>query len=596
MAIWGDPVDLIGGELDDFELLGRGGTATVYRAVDRSLGRHVAVKVLRGDAHPAGAGRVPEARAQAAVSWHANVLSLYGTGHLLDGSPCLVLEYAPGGSLQDRVASSGPLPAEEVMSIGAQLADALAAAHDAGLVHCDVKPSNVLFAADGSVRLSDFGIARSSDAETATLDQLAGSLAYVPPELLDGARPKPSNDVYSLAATLWFALAGRPPFGADDQPAAAVLARVRDEHMSFARLSELLPGANVEILDRALSKDPVERPSADQLAATLRHGTTAPGARPAGAPGDPVRSRHRVAVGAALLLVVALVASVMVVGQWSRASEDEARPVDLCRTFRQVLTQRLDLFNDISADLEQSGSPVDVVERLLVTYPVEFGALVGPFLADVATLNPRVEQVTGAQLAQMTRADVLRGLSGGREFLYDGESGVSDATALTGELREPAEAFSSANAFASRRCPAVRTDLAAGKARMYSAIYSSLSNPVFMRDFFSDPRSYDLLDTSNVLLMLAVARNFFEGLLGDQWPWFFDMLTRTPETRTAVARLYPDFILAGAAHTPSLQEVIGAEPWRADLAAGLAQMGPSQRAGVRQLYGAELMAAGIELP
>ena len=256
----------LGEGLELLELLGRGGSGAVYRARDTVLGRTVAVKVLRGVFGADPAELLTEARVQSSVGSHSNVLTVLGHGFTEDGWQYLVLEDAAGGSLRERVTSDGPLSVGETLRFCDELVDALSFAHAAGVVHCDVKPSNVLFSEDGSVRLADFGTALSST--TQTLEFLEGSLVFAPPELLEGRRPTGANDIYGMAVTAWFALAGAVPFGGLDQPAAAVIARIHSEELTFDGLS--LPTALRVLFERCVAKDPAARPHISVLSAALR--------------------------------------------------------------------------------------------------------------------------------------------------------------------------------------------------------------------------------------------------------------------------------------------------------------------------------------
>ncbi len=143
------------------------------------------------------------------------------------GSPCLIMEYVPSRSLQQVVDANGPLPPAEVARIGTQVAAALAAAHRAGIVHRDVKPGNVLMADDGSAKITDFGISHAFDDSTLTsTGMVTGTPAYLAPEVARGAASDFASDVYSLGATLYMAVEGRPPVGAGETNPIAVLHRV----------------------------------------------------------------------------------------------------------------------------------------------------------------------------------------------------------------------------------------------------------------------------------------------------------------------------------------------------------------------------------
>ena len=583
MTTW--DVDVVGGDLTDLEFIARGGSAAVYRATQRTLGRSVAVKIFDGaalDPHRAAA----EARAQAAMSWHGNVITLYGVRSMPDGVPALVMEYAPGGSLRDRISSNGPSAPAEWMRIGGQVASALVAAHAAGVVHRDVKPSNVLFAADGSARLADFGIAGTL---TATLDGVEGSVAYAPPELLDGDRPTAANDVYSLVVTLLVAATGREPFGADELPPAAVMARIQSERLRFsAQVSGLAP-ALAAALDAGLDPDPRRRPSAAELAAAL-----APELEPVTTRSDPVRrsaGRRRLPVIGGVALLVALMGTVLVVG--NRSASEAAAP-DLCGEYRVFVRSRERLFADVSTALEGSASPVAVVDQLLVDYPRDWSRLVQPYLRTVGRVSGTGPAITDSQLRLLASASVLRSLGGGKQYLFDGESGEFDPLAVPGELREPSRVFSDATSLGAERCPGVVGDLTAGKARMHSAIYANLAAPEFMDGFFADPRSLDVLDESIILLMVRMARPFFEGLLSNHWDWFIGFLQAKPDVRSALSLEYPDMVLTAGAARPDLMDPLVDAAWRSDLNAGLARLGPAARAGIVDRFRPDINRWGLD--
>lgn len=226
------------------DVIGAGGMATVWRARDRALDRTVALK----RPHPAPPGSDVhtrfdrEARTAAAVS-HPNLIAVYDVGHD-DVGPYLVMEYVDGPSLADRRGA-----ATDAALIGSQVAAGLAALHAAGIVHRDVKPGNVLLAADGA-KLTDFGIARHTDATTLTQPGLVHATpAYAAPEVLAGAEPSPAADVYSTAVVV-----------------AELLTGGRSEGDPLAGL----PTGWREVLGPALERDPARRPSATALSAALR--------------------------------------------------------------------------------------------------------------------------------------------------------------------------------------------------------------------------------------------------------------------------------------------------------------------------------------
>ncbi|MGH3002433.1 MAG: serine/threonine-protein kinase, partial [Gaiellaceae bacterium] len=191
------------------EPLGRGAMSSVWLAEDTELGRQVAVKMLAPTADRTRFER--EARAAAALS-DPHVCSLYDYGEAA-GKPFMVLEYLPGGSLEDRLSQGRPLPDADTERIAAELAGGLAHAHVRGLVHRDLKPANVLFDAEGRAKIADFGIARMGDAGTLTeAGTVLGTASTISPEQAAGLAAGPASDVYSFGVILFRMLTGRLPF------------------------------------------------------------------------------------------------------------------------------------------------------------------------------------------------------------------------------------------------------------------------------------------------------------------------------------------------------------------------------------------------
>jgi serine/threonine-protein kinase len=194
--------------------IAEGGSATVYLVRDLQDDALRALKVLK----PRMAARADlrkrvqaEARIMAGLE-HPNILGVYQWG--IDGiSPYILMEYAPGGSLAGWVARHGAMHARVATAAALEMCAALTVAHDAGVIHRDLKPDNVLIAADGSTRLADFGIARLADGDGLTkTDMTMGTVGYMAPEQFEDPRTvDPRSDVYSVAATLWFMVCGRVP-------------------------------------------------------------------------------------------------------------------------------------------------------------------------------------------------------------------------------------------------------------------------------------------------------------------------------------------------------------------------------------------------
>jgi serine/threonine protein kinase len=218
----GPQVDVLTGAavgLDQFgELveIGSGGDGVVYRTHQPELHRDVAVKVIRATVLDDGAvARFERERAAMGVlSSHPSIVTVHDAGFTGQGQPYLVMEHMAGGTLAEQVAAEGPLPWRRVLDVGIRLAEALAAAHAAGVLHRDVKPQNILVSAFGDVKLGDFGVSGlvESEAVTVQFGRLPGTLEHVAPEVLAGDRASVASDIYSLASTLYALLTGTPAF------------------------------------------------------------------------------------------------------------------------------------------------------------------------------------------------------------------------------------------------------------------------------------------------------------------------------------------------------------------------------------------------
>jgi serine/threonine-protein kinase len=246
---------------DRYELTRRiagGGMGEVWAARDVVLGREVAVKLLRRE-YADDAGFVErfrnEARHAASLS-HPGIASVYDYGEI-DGSAYLVMELVPGEPLSAILAQRGPLPADEAVPLLQQAAQALQAAHVAGLVHRDVKPGNLLVTPDAQVKITDFGIARAGGQAALTrTGEVMGTAQYLAPEQAMGRAATSASDVYGLGVVGYEMLAGHRPFDADN-PVAVAMSQVND---TPPPLPSTVPSAVASVVLQALAKDPDERP------------------------------------------------------------------------------------------------------------------------------------------------------------------------------------------------------------------------------------------------------------------------------------------------------------------------------------------------
>jgi eukaryotic-like serine/threonine-protein kinase len=252
--------------------LGSGGMGEVFLARDRVLGRDVALKVLRtqfaGDSEFAERFK-REARSAASLS-HPNIVQVYDRGDTEDGSSYIAMEYVPGGTLKEKIVGDGPLGAREAAALGAQVAEALEAAHERGMVHRDIKPQNVLLTDRGDAKVADFGIARAGSSVTISrTGSVMGTAGYMSPEQALGEPATPKSDLYSLGIVLFEALTGELPFTADN-PIAVSMKHVNEPVRPPREIDPTIPEGMNALITRLMAKNPEDRyASAAELADDL---------------------------------------------------------------------------------------------------------------------------------------------------------------------------------------------------------------------------------------------------------------------------------------------------------------------------------------
>lgn len=240
--------------------LGSGGMAVVYLAEDLVLGRHVAVKVLN-DSLSNDESFVDrfrrEARAAASLS-HPNVVNIYDVGQD-ERVHYIVMEYIEGTTLKERIRQEGALPLKDIVSFGEQIADALHHAHENGIVHRDVKSHNIMIGPRGRVKVTDFGIARATSAQTIThTGSVMGSVHYFSPEQARGGVIGEKSDIYSLGVVLYEMATGTLPFSGDS-PIAIALKHLQEEPVDPIKKRAAIPQSLDNCIRRAMAKDPLHR-------------------------------------------------------------------------------------------------------------------------------------------------------------------------------------------------------------------------------------------------------------------------------------------------------------------------------------------------
>ncbi len=310
--------------------VGQGAGGAVWRAKDQRLGRIVAIKQLFhdsvGDASASSRTRaraIREARVAARLR-HPHAIVVYDVLEH-DSTPCLVMEYLPSRTLTDLIEQYGALEPDFVGQVGGQLASALAAAHDEGILHRDISPNNVLITEDGAARIADFGVAHAQGEGLMTGRGLVvGTPAYLAPEIADGAIADFSSDVFALGATLYAALEKHPPFGTDENQL-ALLKRVAHGDITPPRST----GPVTDTVLRLLHRNPVARPTMAEAERMLTEPDTHRPAAPEPADGHPAaetasestlpvpagKSRSRIVVAVLLLTAFAGATAIWLVGQ-----------------------------------------------------------------------------------------------------------------------------------------------------------------------------------------------------------------------------------------------------------------------------------------
>ena len=243
------------------EPLGSGGTAEVFLARDEVLERDVALKILK-EQYADNVNFVErfrrEARSAASLN-HPHIIVVYDWGRSVDGTYCMAMEYASGGTLKDHILEDGPLPPRKAAKVASHIAEGLGFAHERGVIHRDVKPQNVLLSEAGDAKVADFGIAQAASATTTSRSNLIlGTAGYMSPEQAEGGRVGPASDLYSLGVVLYEMLTGELPYKADS-PLAAAVRHFAEPPRSPREANPEVP----EVLDvltlRLLAKDPTDR-------------------------------------------------------------------------------------------------------------------------------------------------------------------------------------------------------------------------------------------------------------------------------------------------------------------------------------------------
>ena len=261
---------VLGGRYELEEKIGSGGMAEVYKAHDRLLARPVAIKILHAE-YRSDMEFIErfhrEAKSAARLS-HPNIVSIYDVG-VAGNDHYIVMEYVQGDTLKKKMLDEGPLDLLTATLIAKDIAGGLTHAHANNIVHCDIKPHNILMTEDGHAKITDFGIARAVTESTLTYGgSVVGSVHYFSPEQARGGAITPKSDVYSLGIVLYEMLTNHLPFTGDN-PVAIAMKHIEEEPISPSRYRPQIPPMLEAIICRAMSKSPEIRPSSFELVQEL---------------------------------------------------------------------------------------------------------------------------------------------------------------------------------------------------------------------------------------------------------------------------------------------------------------------------------------
>ena len=253
------------------ERIGTGGMADVYKAVDETLGRTVAVKVMhaRFADDPDFVARFRHEASAAANLSHPSIVNIYDYG-IESGTYYIVMELVRGTDLKAVVRERGALDPIKVAEYGSQVCSALTVAHGYGIIHRDIKPQNIVLTPDGVIKVMDFGIARAVDSDSTQTGSVLGTAQYVSPEQAQGRKLGPESDLYSLGVVLYELSTGKLPFGGDT-PVSVALKHVNDEPPAPRAINPNIPPALEAVIIQAMQKDPMRRyRSAEDMRADLQ--------------------------------------------------------------------------------------------------------------------------------------------------------------------------------------------------------------------------------------------------------------------------------------------------------------------------------------
>lgn len=516
-------------DFDRVRVIAHSGAATVLAAVQRSTGRLVAVKAVRSSIWLDDPASSPEVAAHAEMSWHPHVATLFDAGRTSSGLLWLSMEHA-ATTLQARLERK-PVPPAELLRIAEELTGAVAAMHARGIVHSDLKPSNILLAQDGGVRVSDFGIAQRLNLTPPTLDPAMGTIQYAAPEVLDGARSTTSSDVWGIGATLWAAAHGRPPFGSDHRSLGTAMGAALGGFPAWDPPSEFAgPEADrlAEIVSLCTRPEPTERPTAAELAGLVARPIHQRRPLQHPPPPDPVFRRAR------LWGSIALVAIVTTAGAAFALRDDGRGPTGLinystpefCDAVAQADKAIGATLNKATRTLIDGGYTAKAMRSALGGLPSGVAMATEPWRRMIARepeFSDIAGQLTETSIRDLIVAEAATYLATGR-FIGAGTA-TSDELTLRGlppGIAATAAALGEVSARARTSCGSEGVSWRDAQIGLVDAVAVSLKGPDSR--FFADPvAAAKALDADLLVTVVTVQRGYFVRLVLDHPEWLIEV-------------------------------------------------------------------------
>lgn len=548
--------------------------ALLYRATQVATTRTVLVKLLIGERAAPGSPPPAEVTALAALTGHTNIVDLLDAGTTSDGVPFIITEWVGAGTLAD-LSRSPDRQVDRLVTVISDVAAALDAAHRLGIIHCDVKPSNILVGDDGRARLADFGIARVAGEDPPTLDDVHGTVNYLAPEVLDGGHPSSASDIYSLAQTMWEVLESPPQSKDVSEDSSGRNHFLNDvatsmQHPEGRRFDSLrsrgASEASVELLERGLANDPSDRPDAAQMHAALESvsaginvgelsgpATGAPRAVYSTVTAAPSRSRRRWLVASIAMVVAAsiigYIAGSDTVKTRAKPSDEPISVAKFCSAAKEGLDGQDVVVAKLIDDIDKEPSRFDLVRHLVVDLPKQLAIPAAGIIQAAERLDSTHDSAlllsSPVSLRSLMLADGIYAVTR-YEFITDQQSRV-DRLSVPLSLRPLVLAWDEITGLARTKCGQGRR--ANRKATALSLIRSRLGSDG-LSEFFKDDRSIALFDENFMLLLISIAPGYVEEQFGLHGDWVYRFLDKQAGLRALVIAQNPELVLVAAKENP----------------------------------------------